>query len=58
MVEKLPKAYASFAEELPDLPATRAVPEKYLKADAIDIREQKFGVDADLRRIDLAADLA
>ena len=43
----LPKEYVFFANELPDMPETRAVLETYLKMGAIGIGEQKFPVEAD-----------
>jgi uncharacterized protein len=55
---RLPKEYAFFANELPDLPETKAVLEKYLKLGAIGIGEQKFPVDADSKAIDLVANIA
>ena len=58
IVEKLPKEYVCFANELPDIPETRTVLEKYLKSGAIGIGEQKFPVDADSPHIDLIADIA
>ena len=42
-----PKQYFFFANELPDIPETRQVIEKYLKLGAIGIGEQKFHVDCD-----------
>jgi len=58
IVEKLPREYVCFANELPDIPEARGVLEKYLKAGAIGIGEQKFPVDADSRHIDLVAGIA
>lgn len=55
---RLPREYVYFANELPDLPQTRSVLEKYLKAGAIGIGEQKFPVDADSSPIDLVAGIA
>src|ERR1700730_8488486 len=40
-----PKEFAYFANELPDIPTTREVLEKYLKTGALGIGEQKFNVD-------------
>jgi predicted TIM-barrel fold metal-dependent hydrolase len=42
-----PKEFVYFANELPDIPETKAVLEKYLKAGAIGIGEQKFPVECD-----------
>lgn len=53
-----PGEFVFFANELPDIPETRAVLERYLKAGAIGIGEQKFPVDADSKHIDLVADIA
>lgn len=58
LVKKYPKAYAFFANELPDIEDTRAVLEKYLKLGAIGIGEQKYFVDADSRHIELIATIA
>jgi predicted TIM-barrel fold metal-dependent hydrolase len=53
-----PARYAYFANELPDIPGTRAVLEKYLKAGAIGIGEQKFPVECDSKHIRLVAEIA
>jgi predicted TIM-barrel fold metal-dependent hydrolase len=53
-----PKQYVFFANELPDIPETKAVLEKYLKAGAIGIGEQKFHVECDSRPMQLVADIA
>lgn len=58
LARRLPKEYVFFANELPDIPETRKVLEKYLKLGAIGIGEQKFPVDADSKAIDLVADIA
>lgn len=55
---RLPKEYAFFANELPDIPEARPVIEKYLKAGAIGIGEQKFPVDADSAHIERIAKIA
>ncbi len=52
------KEYVFFANELPDIPETRSVLEKYLKLGAIGIGEQKFPVEADSKAIDLVAGIA
>jgi Predicted metal-dependent hydrolase of the TIM-barrel fold len=53
-----PKEYVFFANELPDIPETKAVIEKYLKAGAIGIGEQKFHVECDSKAMQLIADIA
>jgi predicted TIM-barrel fold metal-dependent hydrolase len=53
-----PKHFVFFANELPDIPETKAVIEKYLKAGAIGIGEQKFPVDCDSKHMQLIADIA
>src|SRR5262245_57232423 len=58
IAKRLPKEYVYFANELPDIPETRPVIEKYLKMGAIGIGEQKFPVEADSKHIDLVASLA
>jgi len=58
LARRLPKEYVFFANELPDIPETRPVLEKYLKMGAIGIGEQKFPVEADSKYIDLVADIA
>lgn len=50
--------YSFFANELPDIPETREVLEKYLKLGAIGIGEQKFPVDCDSKHIELVASIA
>jgi predicted TIM-barrel fold metal-dependent hydrolase len=58
IARQYPGEYWFFANELPDIPETRSVLEKYLKMGAIGIGEQKFGVDCDSRYIDLIAGIA
>ena len=53
-----PKQYFFFANELPDIPETKSVIEKYLKLGAIGIGEQKFNVQSDSRPIQLIAEIA
>ncbi len=53
-----PKEFRFFANEVPDLPEAEAVLEKYLKAGAIGIGEQKFFVDCDSKHIELIASVA
>lgn len=56
--KRYPDEYVVFANELPDIPETRQVLEKYLKMGAIGIGEQKFPVDCDSKHIHLIADIA
>jgi predicted TIM-barrel fold metal-dependent hydrolase len=58
LVREYPKEFLFFANELPDLPETRSVLEKYLKAGAIGIGEQKFPVASDSKAMDLIASIA
>jgi predicted TIM-barrel fold metal-dependent hydrolase len=58
VARRLPKEYVYFANELPDIPETRPVIERYLKSGAIGIGEQKFPVDADSAHIELIAKIA
>jgi predicted TIM-barrel fold metal-dependent hydrolase len=58
IARQYPKEYVFFANELPDIPETRPVIEKYLKMGAIGIGEQKFHVDIDSGHIDLVASIA
>jgi predicted TIM-barrel fold metal-dependent hydrolase len=58
IARQYPKEYVFFANELPDIPETRSVIEKYLKMGAIGIGEQKFHVDIDSGHIDLVASIA
>jgi predicted TIM-barrel fold metal-dependent hydrolase len=58
IVRKYPGEYYFFANELPDIPETRATIEKYLKLGGIGIGEQKFPVDADSKPIDRIAEIA
>jgi len=53
-----PKQYFFFANELPDIPETKSVIEKYLKLGAIGIGEQKFNVQSDSRPMQLIAEIA
>jgi predicted TIM-barrel fold metal-dependent hydrolase len=53
-----PGEYLFFANELPDIPETRKVLEKYLKAGAKGIGEQKFGVMCDSQAMQLVAAIA
>ena len=58
LAKRYPDEYVYFANELPDIPETRQVLEKYLKAGAIGVGEQKFPVDCDSKHIHLIADNA
>ncbi len=53
-----PKQFVFFANELPDLPETKSVIEKYLKLGAKGIGEQKFPVDCDSAAMQLVAEIA
>ena len=58
LAEAHPGQYVFFANELPDIPETKAVIEKYLKLGAIGIGEQKFPVDCDSKPMQLIAEIA
>jgi len=58
LAKKHPGEFYFFANELPDIPETRAVIEKYLKMGAIGIGEQKFEVESDSKHIELIATIA
>lgn len=58
LAKAYPKEFVFFANEVADLPEARPVIEKYLKAGAIGIGEQKFFVDCDSKHIELIAALA
>ncbi len=58
LAKRYPKEFVFFANELPDIPETRAVIEKYLKLGAIGIGEQKFEVESDSKHIELIASIA
>jgi uncharacterized protein len=58
LAKKYPNEFLFFANELPDIPETRSVLEKYLKLGAIGIGEQKFPVDADSPHMELIASIA
>jgi uncharacterized protein len=58
LAHMLPKEYVFFANELPDIPETRPVLEKYLAMGAIGIGEQKFPVEADSEAIHLVSTIA
>lgn len=58
LARRYPKEFVFFANELPDLPESRAVIEKYLKLGAIGIGEQKFPVESDSKWIVGIAEIA
>lgn len=58
LARRYPREYRCFANELPDLPETRAVLEKYIRTGAIGIGEQKFPVRIDSPDIDRIAAIA
>jgi predicted TIM-barrel fold metal-dependent hydrolase len=58
IARQLPKQYYFFANELPDIPETRRVLEKYIGMGALGIGEQKFPVDVDSPHINLIAKIA
>ena len=53
-----PGEYRFFANELPDIPETKRVLEKFLRAGAIGIGEQKFPVECDSKGMQLVAAIA
>jgi len=53
-----PGEFIFFANELPDIPETRKVIEKYLRLGAIGIGEQKFPVACDSSHVRLIAEIA
>ncbi|MGI8989411.1 MAG: amidohydrolase family protein [Bryobacteraceae bacterium] len=58
IAKQYPKEFVFFANELPDIPETKRVIEKFLKAGAIGIGEQKFHVDCDSKYMQLVAGIA
>ena len=58
LARQYPKEFVVFANELPDIPEAKPVIEKYLKAGAIGIGEQKFHVDCDSKYMQLIAGIA
>lgn len=58
LAARFPGEYLTFANELPDLPETRPVIERWLRAGARGIGEQKFPVDADSPAIETIASIA
>lgn len=58
LAKQYPDEFVFFANEVADLPEARVVIEKYLRAGAIGIGEQKFFVDCDSKHVELIAALA
>ena len=58
IARRLPAEYRFFANELPGIPETKKVLEKFLKAGAIGIGEQKFHVECDSKGMQLVAGIA
>lgn len=58
VARRYPGEYVYFANEVPDIPETKAVIEKYLKAGAMGIGEQKFHVECDSAAMQLVFDIA
>lgn len=58
LMKRYPGEFVCFANELPNIPDTKATLERYLDAGAIGIGEQKFPVECDSRHIDLIASIA
>ncbi len=58
LAKKYPGEFYFFANELPDIPETRTVIEKYLKMGALGVGEQKFEVESDSKHIELIATIA
>ena len=58
LAERYPDEYVYFANELPDVPETRSVLEKFLKMGAKGIGEQKFPVDCDSEAMQLVFSIA
>jgi predicted TIM-barrel fold metal-dependent hydrolase len=58
IAQQNPDEYVYFANELPDIPETREVLEKYLKMGAKGIGEQKYPVDCDSEAMQLVFSIA
>ncbi len=58
LAKAYPEKFLFFANELPDIPETKSVLEKFLKSGAIGIGEQKFHVECDSKSMRLVADVA
>lgn len=58
LAQRFPDEYVYFGNELPDIPETRQVLEKYLKMGAKGIGEQKFPVECDSEAMQLVFSIA
>ena len=58
VAKRLPREFVYFANELPDIPETKPVIERYIRMGAIGIGEQKFPVACDSQSIDGIAKIA
>ena len=58
LANRYPDEFVCFANELPDIPETKEVLEKYLKAGAVGIGEQKYPVECDSKHIWRVAEIA
>ncbi len=58
LAQRLPEEFVYFANELPDIPETRQVLEKFLNLGAIGIGEQKFQVACDSQAMQLVYSIA
>jgi predicted TIM-barrel fold metal-dependent hydrolase len=58
LAARFPDEYVYFANELPDIPETRSVLEKFLKGGARGIGEQKFPVECDSEAMQLVYSIA
>ena len=58
LAERFPEEFVYFANELPDIPETRQVLEKFLNLGAIGIGEQKFPVECDSQAMQLVYSIA
>ncbi len=58
VAKRYPDEFVYFANELPDIPETKTVIEKYLKAGARGIGEQKFPVKCDSKEMQLIYSIA
>ena len=58
LAQRFPEEFVYFANELPDVPETRAVLERFLKMGAVGIGEQKFEVECDSQAMQLVYSIA
>ena len=58
LAKRFPKEFVYFTNELPDIPETRQVLEKFLNIGAVGIGEQKFPVDCDSSSMQLVFSIA